>query len=123
MNQSEWRRWDATNILSMSVDFMFSFLLFSFFYHHHHHHHHHHRGRRQDDIRMIIAIGIIIAANVAAIIQNIRKTDFMQMLFNVISIIMDNVSDFLIIYTIAELNRRSRAENVTMMALFLTEPL
>ena len=88
MNQSEWRRWDATNILSMSVDFMFSFLLFSFFYHHHHHHHHHHRGRRQDDIRMIIAIGIIIAANVAAIIQNIRKTDFMQMLFNVISIIM-----------------------------------
>ena len=72
---------------------------------------------------MIIAIGIFIAANVAVIIQNTRKTDFMQMLLNVISIKIETVSNFLIIYTIAGLNSRSRAENVTMMALFLTEPL
>ena len=65
----------------------------------------------------------IIEANVVVIIQNIRKTDFMQMLLNVISIIMDTVSNFLNINTIAGLNRRSRAENNTTMALFLAEPL
>ena len=66
---------------------------------------------------------IIIAADVMAIIHNIRTTDFMQMLLNDSSIIMDTVSKILNINTIAGLNRRSRAENVTMMALFLTEPL